>query len=543
MTSFSASFSLTGCAPLGSEFLEDALRIHAAGSASDALCPSCNTRSGRVHSHYTRSPADLPISDQSVQLCLRLRRFRCINENCARRTFSEPLPTSLPRYARRTTRLALAQCHVGFATGAEAGARLLTLLRMPTSPDTLLRLLHQHPLPEASTPRVLGVDDWAWRRGRAWGTILLDLERRRPVDLLPDRKAETLTRWLQSHPGIEVVARDRSTEYARGITEGAPEAMQVADRWHLLHNFRQVLERFFWDARGRLQDLPGLADLPAPSHLPQRRTKREVAASEEARQCRCERYVEARRFHAEEGFNIAQISRALAMSRVTVRKYLSAESFPEWSPHPARQSILAPYEVYLEERWARGERSASALFRELRARGYSGSTRPLHPWAQERRTEPHPCTPVKYRIDCLRPPKATRAARGKLPAPRRLAWLLMREPDALGPEEEQLLGALRIDLEVSSAHKMAHSYVHMIRERQSEALDPWLAACSASESKGFKTFAAGLRQDYAAVRAALTEPWSSGQAEGQINRLKALKRQMYGRASFNLLRQRVLYAA
>jgi len=523
MALLSVPFALSGCTLSVCTLVEGSLHIQATGSSRKADCPSCGAISDHVHSYYTRSPSDLPISEHSVRLLLRVRRFRCLNEGCGRRTFSEPLSDLIRPHARRTTRLAKAQTCIGFAVGAEAGAGLLARLRMPISPDTLLRMLHRYPLPDVTPPRVLGVDDWAWRRGRAWGTILLDIEKHCPVDVLPDRTADTLARWLKTHSGVEVVARDRSTEYARGITEGAPGALQVADRWHLLHNFRQVLERFFHEARARLQSLEGLdvARIAGPPSS-QRRTKGEIAASEAARQARKERYEEVRRLHEEEGLNISQISRALSMSRITVRKYLSAETFPEWTPHPPRRSILAPYEAYLEGRWVEGCRSALALFRELCARGYSGSTRPVQRWAQIRRTEPHPNTPKKCReTGPVRPEAESR--QGKLPAPRRLAWLLLRETDKLDPEEERLLSVLRTDPEVETAYRLACSYVPMIREQKVDRLDQWLTSASESGIGGLVTFTAGLRQDYAAVRAALSEPWSNGQAEGQINRLSGVQ--------------------
>lgn len=303
-----------------------------------------------------------------------------------------------------------------------------------------------------------------------------------------------------------------------------------------------MLERFFHEAKARLGDLPALEEAvlttPRP---PQRRTKREVAASDAARQSRYECYVETRRLSGEEDLNISQISRTLGMSRVTVRKYLSAEVFPKWTRHLTRPSILAPYESYLKERWAEGARSALGLFRELKERNYTGSSRPITRWVQERRTEPHPCTPTKYRATCLTTPEP-QSRQSKLPAPRRLSWLLTGDPDTLDPEEAGLLSALRGDPAIETAYGLARSYVAMVREQKVDELDGWLGSCSASAIDGFGTFAAGLRQDYAAVRAALTEPWSNGQAEGQINRLKTIKRQMYGRASFNLLRKRILYA-
>jgi transposase len=413
---------------------------------------------------------------------------------------------------------------------------------MPTSPDTVLRLIHRHPEPVTDTPRALGVDDWAWRKGRAWGTILIDLEQRRPVDLLPDRSAASVSTWLRTHPGVEVVARDRSTEYARAITEGAPDALQVADRWHLLHNLRQVLDHHLTSVRARLKALPGTENLPADGSRPRRRSPAEQAVSSAARNRHLARYTEARRLHAEDGLNILQIARALQINRTTVRKYLAADAFPERGRHSVPPSILAPYQTYLNARWSEGARSARGLWCEIRTLGYRGSIRPVSRWAQGRRTKPHACTPRKYLATCMEPSETTRH-RGRLPSTRRLAWLLVRDPEALDAAETIVLAHIRQDAEVAVLHDLARSYTQMVRGKRADVLEGWLTASSTSGLSALRTFAEGLRRDYAAVRAALEEPWSSGQAEGQINRLKTLKRQMYGRAGFDLLRKRVLCAA
>lgn len=371
-------FVIPGCRFDAVAFEEARLLVTAHSTARRAACPECGRRSRRIHGYYSRAPADLPISDQAAQLRVRVRRFCCDYGSCPRKTFADPLPGLLLPHARRTDRLAATQVRVGLATGAEPGARLFAWLRMPTSPDTVLRLLHRHPVPEAAVPRVLGVDDWAWRRGKAWGTILVDLERRRPVDLLPDRTSDSLAAWLRTHPGVEVVARDRSTEYARAITEGAPGAQQVADRWHLLHNLGQVLDRHLTTARSRLRKLPGVVSLPVSASRAapvQRRTRAEEEASAAARQRRVDRYTEARRLHADEGLNVLQIRRALGMSRSTVRKYLAADAFPEWGRRPASTSILTPWESHLVAHWDAGMRDALGLWREIRALGFPGSSR------------------------------------------------------------------------------------------------------------------------------------------------------------------------
>lgn len=220
--------------------------VHSEGTG--ARCPSCQTPSNAAHSSYVRHPADLPSAGRAVKLAVQVRRFFCLNAQCPRRTFAERLPRLLSPRARRTRRLATAQCAVAMTAGAEAGARLLKPLAMPTSPDTLLRLIRRTPLPAPPDSRVVGVDDWALRKGRTYGSILVDLEAHRVVEVLPDRSTPTLTAWLRRHPDVEVLARDRSTEYAHAAALGAPDAQQVADRWHLLLNGRQMAERWLTGA-------------------------------------------------------------------------------------------------------------------------------------------------------------------------------------------------------------------------------------------------------------------------------------------------------
>jgi transposase len=529
------------------------LHIAAHGTRPGGRCPDCGRASRAVHSRYRRCPADLSSLGRAVRVELRVRRSYCRNAACARRTFAERLPELLGPRARRTRRLAEAQGRVGVALGGEAGARLLRHLAMPASADTVLRLVQGLPLPEPEPPRVVGVDDWALRKGRTYGTILVDLERRRALDLLPDRTAATLADWLRCRPGIEVIARDRSTEYARGILLGAPGVTQVADRWHLLANVRQVLERWLAGAHARLLRLPSGSGTPADARPgsrtgPYPRTRAEAAARDGRRARRVALYGEVRRRHAA-GEKLPAISRAMGLAVGTVRKYAHAESFPVPETRPLRPSILDPYLARLEARLAEGCENALALWRELRAVGFPGTAKQVHRWLAERRTAPARTTPHAWRAE---PPPA-RDRPPTLPSPARLAWLLVQPPAELPAADAAVVTRVERDREAASVAELARRFTTLVRgcgaggklgpDAALAELEAWLADTRTSGVRAMETFAAGLEQDGAAVRAALTTPWSNGQAEGQVTRLKLLKRQMYGRAGFDLLRRRTLLAA
>lgn len=541
---------LPNCVIERHESTQQTLIIHARGNCKRAACPSCQQLSHRVHSFSTRAPADLPLGGQIVQLRLSVRRFYCHNSRCKKRTFTEQFPDLLSYRTRRTKRLLEAQRAVGVALGGEAGARLLTRLAMPISPDTTLRLVRKIQVAPPATPRVLGVDDWAIRKGRTYGTILVDLEKHQVVDLLPDRTSETLSSWLCEHPGIEILTRDRSTEYAKAAGEGAPQAEQVADRWHLLLNVRQMLERYLPGVYERLERLPSVPTADTESIVSRRtcayrRTGAEAVASQKSRQRRLARYQEVKRRY-DKGKNLSVISRDLAMDIKTVRKYAYAEGFPERMRQPG-PSILDPYLDYLNRRHQAGCENASQLWREIKRQGFAGSNRQVLKWMLEKRLAPAPTTPGRY-LESVRAEKKTAAtlAAGTtlgLPSAKQLAWLFVRDPSVLQSKDAPTLAHVLQDVEVAQVHKAVRTFVDMVRHKQPEVLDTWLEACAESSAKALRTFAAGIKQDYQAVRSALALPWSNAQTEGQVTRLKFIKRQMYGRANFDLLRQRVLLAA
>jgi len=529
-------------------------------------CPRCHLPATRVHSRYTRTLADLPWATFPVRLHLQVRRFFCSTADCSQRIFTERLPAIVAPWARRSTRLAQQQGAIGLDVGGEAAARVGRRLALPASPDTVLRLVQRTPLPERPTPSALGVDDFAKRKGQTYGTILVDLDTHEPVDLLPDRSAESIAAWLQEHPGVEIVSRDRSSIYADGITRGAPEAVQVADRFHLLMNLREALEGVVARHYAHL-DLPPPAepappiagDLPAPEtsssgsvsagtaavNAPQlnlHRGARDEARCAVNRAHRLARYEEAIALH-QQGLTQKVIAARLNLHPKTIRRWLRAGSFPERAPRAKRVTQLDPYVPYLQERWRAGCHNGRHLWRDLCAQGYTGSRTLVADWVARQR-----------RGDCARALQAPPVlAVPTAPAPvtpqerkrsaRQATWLLVRDRDDLKAEEQDFLDRLlQASPPIAGAYQLAQAFRHKLTARKGEAFDEWREAVKAAELPELQRFADGLNRERASVVAAFSLPYSNGPVEGNITRLKFIKRQGYGRAGFELLKRRVLAA-
>ncbi len=346
-------FSLPGFAVDEVREQDSITEVVAHATQDHATCPFCRQPSRHVHSYYRRTPADLPILDRRVHLQLTVRRFRCQTQRCPKTTFAERLPTLLAPHAQRTERLNTALGAVAFALGGQAGSRLATKLAMPTSGDTLLRTIRKTPEPTREAPTILGVDDWAKRRGRVYGTILVDLQRRRVVDLLDDRTAETLAEWLKPHRSVKTVARDRSGEYTRGITLGAPQAEQVADRWQLLVNLREPLKRLLDRLRPQLRT-PLLTKTDAiPIFRLRPRGRSEMAAREGRRARRLALHEKIHRLRRA-GHPLRAMAPRLQISRTTVYQYLSFSCFPQQVVRRRTPSRLDPFVDFLVQRLRRG---------------------------------------------------------------------------------------------------------------------------------------------------------------------------------------------
>jgi transposase len=551
MVALSTFWELPGCEIDHAEMSDGILMIKAHTNYPSAECPVCSHNTSRVHSYYTRMPQDLPIGEWRVRLHLCVRRFRCINATCAKQTFAEQMPEFLPAHAQRTTRFTSTLRDVGLALGGEAGERLCMQLHLPTSATTLLRILRYENDHEKSPVRVLGVDDWAMCKGRTYGSILVDLERHRPIDLLPERDAATLASWLQQHPEVEIVARDRSTEYGRGITAGAPRATQVADRWHLLQNIRQMLERMFTRLHATLRQLPEMSGSETATSSITRtqpfwRVHADETTSQASRAQKKRLYDEVQRLRRC-GHNILQIARKLNIARGTVRRYFYAQTFPERAKRRVKASLLDPYLTYLTSRHEAGCENAHQLWREIQTQGYPGTVRQVMRWMQQQRIQPAPTTPRRY-LATLRSTQASSSTEysiprdAALPSARQLAWLVMQDEQTLAAADTELLRRICLHPDVLTIYPLIQQFVTMVRQHSAVHLDEWLKSCADTSISCLQTFATGIQQDYAAVRAALETPWSNGQTEGQVNRLKLIKRQMYGRANFDLLRLRVLAA-
>ncbi len=316
---------------------------------------------------------------------LTVRRFFCDNTTCSRRIFAERLGEALPAFARHTNRLAKAWCAIAFAAGGEGGARLAHAQAMPVSPRTLLRLLESSLLPAASPPCVLGIDEWAWKKGRSYGTIVVDLERKQPVDLLPDRDAERVAAWLKKRSTVEIIVRDRSGLFADGALRGAPKAIQVVDRYHLIKNLVEAIERFYLRKRSLLKALHGQEQtkqkqeqatsrpLPIMDGIPSSAKADTVSLRRHAYYV--ELYEKIHQFHAK-NVDGADMARYVGVSRQTVYRYLHMKHPPERTRiQYTHKKLIEPYKPYLLQRWNEGVRNSQQLWRELSEQGSSVSAK------------------------------------------------------------------------------------------------------------------------------------------------------------------------
>jgi transposase len=481
----------------------------------------------RVHSRYQRRLLDTAIGGCEVVICLVVRRFICLSPECAKVTFAEQISGLTSRHARRTPAVTAVLQAVALALGGRAGARLAGRLAAGVSRMTLIRLVRAMPDPTVSaSPRVLGVDEFALRKGHSYGTLLVDVEARRLVDILDERSSESFAAWLAARPGAEFICRDRAGCYADGGARGAPDAVQVADRWHLWHNLGEAVERAVSRHREHLpaavtaQAAGSAAATAATPAAP--RTGR-IADRTRGRHADVHQMLAG-------GSSFGEIAAALGLSRNTVRRFARAASPEELLACDGtgqRASILDEHAPYLHQRWNSGCTNAALLWREIRARGYQGSCRQVRGYLARFRGSTAVPAPAPA------PPKARAVT----------AWIMTR-PDRLADADKASLDAiLAASPELAAVTASVRGFAVIMNERRGQKLlEPWMTAALAAGEPALRSFVTGLRADQDAVTSGLSLAWSSGAVEGHVNRIQMLKRQMYGRARPDLLRRRVLLA-
>jgi len=496
----------------------DAVVITASCTASSGSCPACGSGSARVHGGYSRTVADGAAGGRPVRIILRVLRFLCTCPSCPKATFALQANGLTSRYCRRSVPLTDMLAGFGLELAGRAGARLAARLGIAVHSSTILRLVAGLPGREAGTaPEILGIDDFALRKGHVYGTVLVNMETGDVADMLPDREAATVEAWLKAHPGTAVICRDRAGAYAEGARNGAPGAIQVADRWHMRHNLAEYAEKTAGrhrsclleaaretaaaddgdEAAGEKAQDAGPDDQAPPDAVPD-----EIGPEPRLATRTRERYADIRA-RLDAGQSKAAIIRATGLSPKTVNRFARAESIDELLVKAlARESRLDEFKPYLCRRWNEGARDASVLHAELRQQGWNGSARTVRRYiAPFRATEATP-----------EPPPA-------VPKTRQITKLLLTRPDHLHADEQEQLAGIRAQcphLDALARHVTA--FAEMMTSRTGNtALDDWLAAAGADDQPELHLFATGIRQDKQAALNGLTLPYSSGRVEGTVN--------------------------
>jgi len=479
---------------------QDGVIVVRARTAGEMVpCPRCGARTGQVHGYYERTAADVPADGRPVTVRLRVRRMRCPVPGCPVQTFREQVPGVLDRYQRRTTRLAGQAGQVARRLAGRAGAGLLMALGVPVSRDTALRVLLRLPLPRVSVPRVLGVDDFALRRGHVYATILIDAETGERVDVLPGRTADVVEAWLREHPGVEVVCRDGSGAYAEAVRRALPGAVQASDRWHLWHGLAEAAQK----------EIAAHSSCWAAAGPPRK--------NGEQAQTTAERWQQVHNL-LDKGTGLLECSRRLGLSLNTVKRYARAAEPERVIRAPRyRATLVDPYRDHLHARRAEDPAvPVQRLLCEIRELGYAGSMNLLYRYITQGRVE---------------------ADRPHL-SPRSVTRLLLTRPDALSDAQQSLLSKLTAACpEMTSLAGLIRSFAALLRpDPANEArLGDWAETARAADLPSLHAFTRGLELDMAAVIGGSTLPFHNGRTEGVNTKTKMIRRQMYGRAGFTLL--------
>ena len=516
------------------EMSDDVLTITTLSTQACPCCPLCGKPSARIHSRYLRQVADLPCGGRQVRLLVQVRKCFCETPDCLRKIFVERLTPFVEPLARVTQRLFHIVQVIGLATGGRLGVRVTERLGIQTSRHTILRRIMALPTEPVGPITELGIDDFSFKRGRTFGTLLVDLQSHRVLDVLPDRKAETAAIWMKSHPEIQIVSRDRGGDYAAAAQTSAPQAIQCADRFHLMTNLSKSLEGFLsrhLAAHRAHVDLESRATPLSPTQGkgPPKKNPKQAHESQAKREERLAQYQQVVALR-KQGFSQTAIAAQVGVGHATVSRWLRNDTFPE-QPSPQRRTRFDPHLKAVAEKWEAGCHNIAQLHRELVAAGHTLTYRNVY--RQLVRYLPEGRKKGGSSIQLPRAPVLAREA----------VFLLLRRPEELEAEDQETLALLRsLHPEVDQAYELVQQFTQMLRTRTGEQLDAWLEKVRASQIRELQGFVAGVERDKKAVKAGLTLPTSNGMVEGKVNKLKLIKRMGYGRAGFPLLRQRVLHA-
>jgi len=479
----------TGLEIVSVETVDDLLKVQVASTKERAFCPLCFCPSERCHSHYTRVVADLPCAGFRVQLILHVRKFFCDTVDCSRKIFTERLPAFVEPWARMTGRLRQALEALGTATCGEVGARLSERLALLTSPTTLLRRVMALPTDAVGSVRHLGVDDFAFRRGRNYGTVLVDLVRHRVIDLLPDRRAETAKVWMQAHPEIDVVSRDRGGDYASAASQGAPQAAQSADRFHLVKNLTEAVEKALVHCRAELQrgtQRAEPADQPIGEELACSLVTSDGQPYSAHQAERYERYQQVVALR-QQGMKTKEIAKRIGLGVRTIQRWLSEGTYVETNYHHRHRSRFDAYEAYVKQRWDEGcHNIIQQLWREIKAQGYPHSDRALRAHLEPLCGKEQADFPDASCLDHFSAKKAM--------------WLFIRRFKDLEEKEREELATIRQASETAETlYQLVQQFLQMVRKLEGEHLDAWLTTVAQSQIEALQRFANGLERDKAAV--------------------------------------------
>ncbi len=493
-------------------------------SDEPAGCTGCGRLSEWCHSRYARRLADVTLAGRPLRIDLSVRRLYCENTTCPKVTFAEQVPGLTVRYQRRTPRLQSLVEDVGVVLAGRGGSRMLRILSIKLSRVALLSQLMRVPLPPLVTPQVLGVDDFTLYGG-TYGTLLVDATTRLPLTLWEGRDAEQLGRWLRKHPGIDVVCRDGSLTYRQGITAGAPEAVQVSDRFHLWQGLSRRVQDIASAHRGCLP--AALPTVSEDDHPPIEETTQNAAADSRAGR-HAQSLFEAVQALTRTGRSHSSVARELDLDRRTVRKYARARTWQEVMRRPPRKpSTLDPYLDYLRQRWDEGEHNAKILHEELQTKGYLGHYQR-----------------VKMAVAPLRRGLPIDEPGERPPSPRETARWITTHPHRRSPHvNERLPRLLDHCPELRLTHDLVRRFATMLDNRDAAPLPGWLGDLKRSGLAPLVGLAGALHEDRHAVAQGITTPYNSGVNEGRITDVKLQKRLMAGRASVRLLRHRVVLIA